>query len=318
MVTEKYDYIVIGAGGSGLASAMYAARLGLKSLCLGFSHMAELPVGGVITTTHLVENYPGFKSISGPDLAQKIEEHAREYDLVTIKEEKANTAEKTAKGFTVKTDKGTYTSKAIMIATGTKWKKLPESVPGAKEFEHKGIAYCALCDAPLFRNKITCIVGGSDSAAKDALVLAEHAKKVYIIARSTLHPEPINAQRVKDAKNIEVIEGTEIAAIKGEQLVSSIELTKPYKGKKEMEMQGVFVAIGHEVLTELAATLGVKRNRKKEIVTDKEARTNVEGVFAAGDCADTPFKQLITGVAEGCIGAHSAYEYINQKRVQAT
>jgi len=318
MGKNDFDYVIIGAGGTGLASAMYAARLGLKTLCLGFSHSVELPVGGVITTTHLVENYPGFESISGPDLAKKIEDHARAYDLVTIKEERANTITKKGNDFVVKTENATYTGKALMFATGTKWKKLPESVKGAKEYEHKGIAYCALCDAPLFKNKITCIVGGSDSAAKDALVLSEHAKKVYVIARSQLHPEPINARRIKEKKNIEVIEGTNIVEIKGAQFVSSVVLDKAYKGKKELEMQGVFVAIGHDVLTELAQTLGVKVNQKKEIITDKEARTNLEGVFAAGDCADTPFKQLITGVAEGCIGAHSAYEYINEKRVQAT
>jgi thioredoxin reductase len=316
MAKNDFDLIIIGGGGSGLAAAMYAARLGLNPLVLGFSHGSELPVGGVITTTNVVENYPGFITLTGPELAEKLEAHARSYENVVIKEEKAQTVTKDKKCFKVKTDKAEYIGKTIMFATGTKWKKLPDTVKGATELEHKGIAYCALCDAPLFKDKIVSVIGGSDSAAKDALLLSEHAKKVYLIARSTVHPEPINLKRIKANKKIEVIEGTQLTEIKGKNFVQSVVLDKPYKGKKELEMQGVFVAIGHIILSDLAKTLGVKLNKKNEIITDKTSKTNLPGVFAAGDVADTPFKQLITGVAEGCIGAHSAYEYITESSVE--
>lgn len=171
----KYDLVVIGAGGTGLATAMYAARLGLKTLVLGTTSGSELPVGGVITTTNLVENYPGFIKLNGMELAKKLEDHARAYDLVSIKEERVENISKSENCFNIKTKKEEYTGKAIVFATGTKWKKL--TVPGAIELENKGVNYCALCDAPLFRDKIVGVVGGSDSAAKDALVLAEHAKK---------------------------------------------------------------------------------------------------------------------------------------------
>ena len=205
-----------------------------------------------------------------------------------------------------------------MIATGTKCKKLPESVKGGREFENRGVNYCALCDAPLFKNKITCVVGGSDTAAKDALVLAEHAKKVYIIYRGeNIRAEPINVERVKANKKIEVINNTNILEIRGKQFVESVILDKEHNGKKEIEMQGVFVAIGHEVLSDLAKQLGVKLNEKKEIILNhKTSETNVSGVFAAGDVADKPFKQAITGVAEGCTAAYSAYEYITKGRVE--
>ncbi len=316
--TKKYDFIIIGAGVAGLAAGMYGARLGLKTLILGASHGSELPVGGVITTTNIVENYPGFIRLSGTELSEKIREHAESYDLVTIKEEKAEDVQKKGDCFLVKTNKDEYLGKTILFATGTKWRKLPESIKGSREFENKGIAYCALCDAPLFKNKVVAVIGGSDSAAKDALVAAEHAKKVYIIyRRDKLRAEPINLKRIEANKKIEIINNTNIVEIKGDKFVKSVVLDKPYKGKKELPVDGVFVAIGHEVLSDLAKKLGVNVNEKGEIIIDhRTSKTNIPGVYAAGDVADKPFKQAITGVAEGCTAAHSAYEYITSEKVK--
>jgi len=314
MAKNDYDFVIIGAGGTGLAAAMYGARLGLKSLVLGHSHGSELPIGGVITTTNIVENYPGFIKLTGTEIAEELEKHARSYDDVTIKEEKVEKITKHKNCFKVKTQKAQYIAKTILLATGTKWRKL--DVPGSGEFENKGVAYCALCDGPLFKNKIVGLVGGSDSAAKDALVLAQHAKKVYIIYRGNeIHPEPINLERVKKNKKIEIINNTNVIEIKGTQMIDSVMFDKPYKGKKEFKLEGLFVAIGHIVLSDLAKPLKVKLNKKREIITDKESKTNIKGIYAAGDVADTPFKQLITGVAEGCIAAYSAYEYITSEKV---
>ncbi|OIO81786.1 hypothetical protein AUJ84_00110 [Candidatus Pacearchaeota archaeon CG1_02_32_132] len=312
---ENYDFIILGAGGTGLAAAMYSARLGLKTLVLGYSHGSELPVGGVITTTNVVENYPGFIKLSGTEIAKKIEDHARSYKNVKIKEEKASEIKKQGKYFIIKTDKSEYNTKTILFATGTKWRKL--DIPGSKEFENKGVVYCALCDGPLFKNKTVAVIGGSDSAAKDALLLTEYAKKVYIIYRGDeIHPEPINLERIKQNKKIEVINKTNLIEIKGAQFVESVSLDKPHKGKKELELNGVFVAIGHIVLSDLAKPLGVKLNSKGEIIINHiDSSTNVPGVFSAGDVTDKPFKQLITGVADGCTAAFSAYEYITKEKV---
>ena len=311
---NQYDFIIIGGGGTGLAAAMYASRLGLKNLVLGHSHGSELPIGGVITTTNVVENYPGFIRLTGPELAKKIEDHTRSYDLVTIKEERAESIEKKGNCFQVKTSKAVYIAKTILFATGTKWKKL--EVPGSKEFEHRGIAYCSLCDAPLFKNKIVGVIGGSDAAAKDAMLLSEHAKKVYIIYRGEqIHPEPINMERIKHNKKIEIINNTNVIEIKGSQLMEKVILDKPYNGKKELDLQGLFIAIGHIVLSELAGKMGVKLNEEEEIIIDhKTSETNIPGIFAAGDVADKPFKQAITGVAEGCTAAFSAYEHLNKTK----
>ena len=315
MSNKIYDFIIIGGGGTGLAAGMYSARLGLKTLVLGFTHGTELPIGGVITTTHVVENYPGFAKISGVELAKKLENHAREYELVEIKNEKVSEVKKTKTGFSVATKKETYEGKTILFATGTMWKKLPETVKGNREFENRGVSYCALCDSPLFKEKIVAVVGGSDSAAKDALLLSEHAKKVYIIYRGEeIRPEPINYERIKKNKKIEIINNANIVEIKGKDFVKSVVLDRNFKGKKNLDVDGVFVAIGHIALSDLAKTLGVKTDEKNEIkINHMTSETNVPGVFAAGDVTDKQFKQLITGVADGCTAAYSAYEFINKK-----
>jgi len=316
MDKHDFDILIIGAGGVGMAAAMYSARLGMKTIVFGTSSGKELPVGGVITTTNVVENYPGFIRLTGEEIAKKIEDHAKDYDLVTIKEEKVKDIKKQKKSFTVKTNKGTYKAAAIIFATGTKWRKL--DIPGSEEFENKGVNYCALCDAPLFKNKVVSLVGGSDSAAKDALVLAEHAKKVYIIYRGEqIRPEPINMERVNANKKIEIINNTNIKEIKGDKLVEEVILDKTYKGKNSLKVDAVFVAIGHIALSDLAKKIGVKVDKKGEIKIDhKDSATNVKGVFAAGDVTDKPFKQLITGVADGCTAAYSAFEYITKNKVQ--
>jgi thioredoxin reductase (NADPH) len=311
---ENYDIIIIGAGGTGLAAAMYAARLGQKTLVFGKNQGSELPIGGVITTTNIVENYPGFQKLTGTELAKKIEDHARSYDLVTIKEEPVTkVTKKGEKNFEVVGEKETYNAKAVIFATGTKWKKL--DVPGSKEFENKGVNYCALCDGPLFKKKVVALVGGSDSAAKDALVLAEYCEKVYIIYRGEkIHPEPINLKRIEDNKKIEIINNTNIIEIKGKTFVEKIILDKHYKKSKNLTVSAVFVAIGHIILSDLAKEMKVKTNKVGEIITNKLAQTSLNGVFAAGDVSDGAFKQLITGVAEGCTASYAAYEYISKKQ----
>lgn len=313
---NNFDLIIIGAGVAGLSGAMYGARLGLKTLCLGKSMGSEMPLGGVITTTNLVENYPGFASVTGNELAESIKKHAEGYDLVTLKEEKVENIKVKEKKFIVRGEREEYIGRTILFATGTKWKKL--EVPGGKEFENKGVNYCALCDAPLYRNKVVAVVGGSDSAAKDALVLAEQAKKVYIIYRKeTIRPEPINYKRIISNKKIEIINNANVLEVKGDKKVRSVILDREFNGKKELELDGVFVAIGHIVLSDLAKNIGVKTNDHNEIIIDhRTSETNIEGVFAAGDVSDKHFKQAITGVADACTAAYSAFEFISKKNIE--
>lgn len=301
-----YDFIIVGGGCSGLSAGMYATRLGLKTLVF-----AELP-GGLITTTHLVENWPGVITTTGPDLAMSLYNHA-EASGAEIKGEIVSKIEKLpdANGFPqfkTTTSTGEYISKTVLIATGSHHRKL--GVPGEAEFENKGVSYCALCDGAFFKNKVVGVVGGGDSAAKEALFLSEHASKVYIIVRKDiLKAEPLNAKRVEQNPKIEILFNTEVESISGTKSMEKIKI-KEGKGKlsgQELEMQGIFMAIGQDPQTELAKNLGVALNAKNEIIINRKSETNVRGVFAAGDCCDSEFKQAITGSAEAVIASYYAF-----------
>jgi len=302
-----YDVVVIGGGISGLGAAIYCGRFQLKTLVIGEK------LGGTIILTDDIANYPGFKQISGIDLFDKVQEHAKDYDI-EIKQEKVEKVERCKDCFKVFSKEKTFRTKTIIFTTGTEWRKL--NVPGEKEFENKGVHYCALCDAPVYKGKILAIVGGSDSAAKESLLLAEYGTKVYIIYRKEkIRAEPINLKRIIDNKKIEVINNTNIKEIKGDKFVISVVLDKLYKGSKELKLDAVFVAIGHIPISDLAKQINVKIDEKGYIVTDEDSATNVKGVFAAGDVTNSKFKQAITGVAEGVIAAYNVYEYITKEKV---
>ncbi|MEK6862634.1 MAG: NAD(P)/FAD-dependent oxidoreductase [Nanoarchaeota archaeon] len=317
---KNYDLIIVGAGVTGLASAMYAGRLNLKTLVIGTNSSNELPIGGVITLTEVVENYPGFIKLTGSELAENIRKHALDYkDNVSIEEDLVLDVKKYGNCFSVSTKSGKkYLTKTVLFATGTKWRKL--QMKGAKEFESKGVHYCSLCDGALFKNKIVAVIGGSDSAAKEALLSSEYAKKVYIIYRGEkIRPEPINEERIKRNKKIIVITNTNILEIKGGKFVTHVVLDKKYNRSNILMLDGVFGAIGSDPLSGLAKKLGIKINDKKEIIINHAtSKTNVKGVYAAGDVADKEFKQAITGVAEGVTATYSAYKYINENNLICT
>lgn len=307
---EVYDIAIVGGGVTGFAAAMYAGRLALKTII--FSDQR----GGVITTTDDVSNYPGFKKLTGIELAKKIEEHAMDYDIA-VADEKVVKVKGLKMCFKLKTDsEKEYMTKTVIFATGTKWKRL--NIPGEKEFENKGVHWCALCDGFAYKNKVVAVIGGADSSAKDALVLTQHAKKVYIIYRGEkIRPEPVNMVKVETQikkGKIEIINNTNLKEIKGNNKdgVISVILDKEYKKSKELKLDGVFIAIGHIALSDLAKDLGVKLNQKGEIIINRNSETNVKGIYAAGDVGDTKFKQAITGVSEGVLAAYSAYEFVNE------
>ena len=298
---EEYDFIILGAGSAGLPAAVYAARFRLKTLVLG-----EV-VGGTIINTHIVENWPGVVSATGWDLMETLKKHVDANNVPVLDEKVLSVERKGPLNFIVKTSDKSFKAKTVLFATGTERKKL--NVPGEKEFENKGVSYCAVCDGALFKNKEVAVIGGSDSAAKEALFLAEHASKVYIIHRGDkIRPEPINGERVKNNKKIELMLKKNVKEIFGDKMVKGVKFVEG----GELKVEGVFVEIGANPNSGLAAKLGVKLNEKNEIIIDHESKTNIEGIFAAGDVADRHFKQAITGAAEGVIAAFSAYECINK------
>jgi thioredoxin reductase len=303
-IDKDYDLVIVGGGCAGYPAAIYAARFNLKTLVIAKEK------GGLITTTHLVENYPGFISLTGQELADNLEAHVKANNVPILNDVVSNIEKKNDGTFVVSTDleELEINAKAIVLATGTKHKHL--GAPGEKEFMHRGVSYCATCDGPFYKKKIVGIVGGGDSSAKEAMVLAQNCEKVYMFVRSTLKAEPINQKRIRALDNVEIIEGVSIDEICGDD--SGVTDVKLNNGD-QIDLVGLFVAIGHDAQSSLGKELGVEVNSREEIIIDKLSCTNVGGVFAAGDVTDLPWKQGITGAAEGSLAGYSAYEYISKK-----
>lgn len=315
---KRYDFVIVGAGVAGLAAAMYAARLGLRTLVVGNAgeRSAAQDIGGTITLTDIVENYPGFVRLTGEELAKKLEEHARSYDLVEIRNDWVRSIDKKGHNFYLHLDSEVVHGSALLLATGTRHREL--EIPGHEEFRNKGVHYCALCDGPLYRGKILAVVGGSDSAAKEALLLAEHASQVFLIVRGDeIKAEPINRKRVGEHQKITVITKTNLLRIEGDKKAQRVRLDRPFNGKTELALDGLFVAIGVIPLSDLAKSLGARTNPRGEILIDRDSRTSVPGIYAAGDVGDRAFKQAITGVAEGVVAAYSAFQDIKNDVVCA-
>lgn len=293
-----YDLIIVGAGAAALAAALYAARYKLKTLVIG-----EIP-GGTSGTAHEVCNYPGFEKISGMELMMKmlsqIKNNGAEFLQGTVQDIKKE------KNFLAKTEKETYEAKKIIISTGSERKKL--GITGEKEFVGKGISYCATCDAGFYKEKIVGVVGGGDAALTAALLISIFAKKVYIFYRKDkfTRPDRVWLEQVEKNKKIEPIFNSEIEKLIGKEKIEGIKVKINNKEKK-FELDGLFIEVGSTPNTELAQKLGVKLD-KGEIIVDKNMKTNISGIFAAGDITNNPFKQISTAVGEGSIAAYSVYK----------
>ncbi|MBA3063901.1 FAD-binding protein [Candidatus Woesearchaeota archaeon] len=300
-----YDLIIVGAGPAGLSAAIYASKYKLNTLIIG----EEL--GGTAAHAYKVENYPGFKSISGMELMNKFKEQIN--GLADIKNEEIIKLEKKS-NFIITTRKGNYQSNALIFAAGTKRKAL--NIKGEKEFIGKGVSYCATCDAAFFRDKIVGVVGGNDAAAMSALLLAEYAKRVFIIYRKEkIRAEPLRASQLEKNKKIIIINNTNVIAVNGNKMISSVTLDKEYKNNKEIALDGLFIEIGSVPSTALTEPLGIELDEQGYIIVDSSQKTNVEGFYAAGDITtgSNKFWQILTAASEGAIAVHSIYEFLKNK-----
>lgn len=301
-----YDVIILGGGICGFSAAMYAGRLGLKTLVL-----EGKIVGGTIITTNVVENWPGIKKISGEELALQVIEHAKEYDI-DIEDGWVNEVRLGGREgcYTVSTEDAEFEGKTIIFATGAKHRKHPAK--GAKKFENKGVHYCALCDGPLFSGGEVAVIGGGDSAAKEALLLSEFASKVYLLVRGNkLRGEPVNNKRVEENEKISVRTGVKVLEMTGDKKLKALVLENIDGKKQKRKMDAAFIAIGTLPLSDVARKMGVTVNNKNEIIIDRTSSTNIRGVFACGDVTDTRFKQAITGAGEAVSAAYWAYSHVN-------
>jgi thioredoxin reductase (NADPH) len=296
-----YDLIIVGAGPAGLTAGIYAVRYGLNTIVL---EKEVLP--GQIAATDLIENYTGFTAISGPELMQKFKEHA-ESAGVKIEFAHVSLVRSENEKKVVVTDNGDFEAKAVIIATGANPKKL--GIPGEDEFLSKGVSYCATCDAPFYKGKTVMVVGGGESALTDALILSNIAKKVYVVhRRDKLRACTILQQRASKRDNIEIIWDTIPEKIEGKAKVENIILRNLKTDTvSSMPVDGVFIYVGIRPNTEF---VNVNKNGSGFIVTNEKLETSVGGIYAAGDCRNTPIWQVVTAVADGAVAAVFAHEYI--------
>jgi len=301
---EHYDVLILGAGPAGLTAAIYAGRYNLKTAVIAKSF------GGTANLAGEIENWPGFIG-SGMELTKKFKEQADKFGARFLQAEVDN-VKKDSNGFVLEIQNKEVHGKTLIIALGTEHRKL--NIEGEKEFVGKGVSYCSICDGNFFRGRTVAVMGGADAAAKAALYLAELAKKVYVVYRKDeMRCEPISLQKISSKKNIQIYYNSIPIKISGGKVVRQIEIEQlkeeDKKEKIKLDVDGVFIEIGATPALHIIKDLGLK-TEESYIITDKEAKTNVKGVFAAGDTTNNKLKQVITAAAEGAIAAKSAYDFL--------
>jgi len=301
-----YDLVIIGAGPAGLAAAVYAARQKIN-----FCVISE-DVGGQTKWSSDVENYLGFHLVSGAQLTEKFEEHIKDYKI-EMKYESIKEIKKKNNNFGVKTDKGNYEAKTVLIASGKKPREL--NVSGEKEFRGRGVTYCATCDAPLFSGKIVAVVGGGNAALDAALLLEKYASKIYLITiNESMQGEKAMIEKVSKSKKIEVITKSGTKEVKGSKFVRSITIETNGK-QKELAVEGVFIEIGSIPSVDFDKL--TEKNKWNEIVIHSKEyisnQTSVPGIFAAGDVTDVPEKQIIVAAGEGTKAVLGVFKWLGKK-----
>ncbi|MCM3041497.1 alkyl hydroperoxide reductase subunit F [Paenibacillus motobuensis] len=300
---EPYDVLVVGGGPAGASAAIYAARKGIRT-----GIIAER-FGGQVNDTLGIENLIGTKYTEGPKLAASLEEHAKEYNIDIMKSQLAKRLEK--KDFVeVELENGAILkSKTVIVSTGARWRNL--GVPGEAEFKNKGVAYCPHCDGPLFAGKHVAVVGGGNSGIEAAIDLAGVAGHVTVLEfMPELKADSVLQERLNSLPNTTVIKNAQVKEITGTNKVDGVTYIERESGEeKHIDLQGVFIQIGLVPNTDWLADT-VERTRMGEIVVDNRGATTVPGVFAAGDCTNSPFKQIIISMGSGATAALGAFDYM--------
>lgn len=305
-MAEKYDVVIIGSGPAGLAAAIYAERAELNSIVIEKNVVS----GGQVLTTYEVDNYPGVKGIGGYDLGMKFRDHADGLGATFVEDEvvRIETEDKTKK---VVCENDTYETSTVIIATGASHRKL--GVPGEEEFSGMGVSYCATCDGAFFRNKTTAVVGGGDVAIEDAIFLARLCKKVYLIhRRDELRGAKSLQKKLMSLENVEIIWDSVVDAIVGEDKVESIAVSNVKTGeKKNLELQGVFVAVGISPNSRMFE--GLVEMDGGYIKAGEDCVTSCPGIFAAGDVRTKGLRQIVTAVADGANAITSVERYLAEE-----
>ncbi|WP_292460174.1 F420-dependent thioredoxin reductase [Methanothermococcus sp.] len=300
---EVYDLIIIGGGPAGLTAGIYAMRAKLNTLCIEKENE-----GGKIAEAGIVENYPGFDNIRGFELAQKFVEHAKKFNL-NIAHDTIKKIDTSDRPFKVIGENNTYTAKAIIIATGTKDKKLGLN---EDDFVGRGVSYCTTCDAFFYLNKEVIVVGRGTPAVMSALNLKDIVKKVTVITdkKELRAAESIMMERLNDAENIEVITNAKPLKILGSDKAEGV-LVSIDGEEKEIKADGIFISMGHIPNSEFLEGSGIELNKSGFVVVDKSCKTNIDGIFACGDIVGGVL-QVSKAVGEGTVALASASKYLNK------
>ena len=298
-----HDVVIAGQGAAAFSAALYAARYQLRTVVVGEVFGGETATGGMI------ENYPGFPEIDGFDLMMKFREQAEKYD-VPIVDDKVVSIEGDAHCYTATTLSGEqYLAPTVILAVGRERRKL--GLEHEEEWTGRGVSFCSTCDAPLHRGNTVAVVGGGSAATEGAVLLASYAEQVYLVYRRTefTRPEPVIMRRLEEAANVVPVLGANVIELKGDDGLTGVVLDREHGGSRELHVDGLFIEIGADPRVDLANQLGVDLNEVNEVKVDRHMKTNVHGIFAAGDLTDASgdLKQTVTAAAQGAIAATSAY-----------
>lgn len=305
---ELYDVLVIGGGPAASSAAIYAARKGIRT------GLVADAIGGQVVETLGIENMIGTPYTEGPQLMKQVEEHLRTYPVDIMTNQRAVSLKRKENRIELGLASGvSLRSKTAIIATGAHWR--PIHVPGEKEFKNKGIAYCPHCDGPLFKDKEIAVIGGGNSGVEAAIDLAGLAKHVYVLEfLPELKADQILQEKLATLTNVTVITNAETNEISGDTQVTGLSYIDRSTGlAHELTVSGVFILIGLLPNTDwLDGTLAL--NERKEIITDRYGATDMEGVYAAGDCTDSAYKQIIVSMGSGATAALGAFDYLIRKQ----
>jgi len=300
---EPFDVLVVGGGPAGASAAIYAARKGIRT-----GIVAE-HFGGQIKDTLGIENFISVKYTEGPKLAASLEEHIKEYNVDVMKLQRSKQLEK-KEFIEIELENGAILkSKTVILSTGARWRNV--GVPGETEFKNKGVAYCPHCDGPVFKGKRIAVIGGGNSGIEAAIDLAGIVEHVTVLEfMPELKADLVLQQRLYSLPNVTVLKNVQVKEITGTDKVNGISyVDRITEVTHHIDLQGVFILIGLVPNTDWLGT-SVERNHFGEIVVDKHGATNIPGVFAAGDCTNSPYKQIIISMGSGATAALSAFDYL--------
>lgn len=306
-MTQKENIIIIGSGPAGLTAAIYAARANLNPLMISGNEF-----GGQIAITSEVENYPGFDSILGPDLTEKMKAQAEKFGTRIQYDYVSEVDFTKGSPFKVKTYSQEYEAKTVIIATGASAKRL--GIPGENELIGKGVSYCATCDGFFFKNKDVLVIGGGDSAVQEGLFLTKYATQVRIVhRRDQLRAGEFLKKQAGENEKIKFVFDTVLEEIKGNGKVQEVLAKNVKTGQEEMwTTDGVFVFVGHFPNTDVFKGQ-LKMDDQNFLITDKNMQTSVEGVFAAGEVQDPIYKQAVSSAGQGCQAAIVAERWLSAR-----